>query len=206
MFIRGGGAVASSTGRRLKVRPEIIGYRSIPSRFGPILLIWRPAAGGARVTAVILPGEAGGPDEVLRERFPGARPAARPVMDRLAGEIGRFLQGDPVVFSLELLDLKVCTPFQRRVLPAEFQVPRGRVTTYGRLAERLGVPGAARAVGNALARNPFPLIIPCHRCIRESGHLGGFRGGLAMKRALLEMEGIVFGAGGRVPPEHFWNR
>jgi methylated-DNA-[protein]-cysteine S-methyltransferase len=66
------------------------------------------------------------------------------------------------------------------------------VTTYGRLAARLGAPGAARAVGNALARNPFPLIIPCHRCVLEGGQLGGFRGGLEMKRALLEMEGVVF--------------
>jgi len=186
------------------VRPEAVSYRSILSRFGPILLIWRPSAVGARVVAVILPGGAGGPDEALRERFPGARPDAHPVMDHMAHEIGRFLEGDPVTFTLELLDLEVCTPFQRRVLPVEFQVPRGRVTTYGRLADRIAAPGAARAVGRALARNPFPLIIPCHRCIRESGHLGGFRGGLTMKRALLEMEGIVFDHMGKVPREYFW--
>ncbi|MEA3339092.1 MAG: MGMT family protein, partial [Chloroflexota bacterium] len=68
--------------------------------------------------------------------------------------------------------------------------PRGWVSTYGRIAKSLGNPRAARAVGNALARNPFPIIIPCHRTIRADGRLGGFRGGVEMKRALLEMEGV----------------
>ena len=81
---------------------------------------------------------------------------------------------------------------------AEYGIPRGWVSTYRRIAGYLGVPDGARAVGNALANNPFPIVIPCHRAIRSNGELGGYRGGLEMKRKLLEMEGIEVSASGRV--------
>ena len=68
----------------------------------------------------------------------------------------------------------------------------GSLSTYGRIARELGVVGGGRAVGNALAANPFPLLIPCHRAVRSTGALGGYQGGLEMKKALLEMEGVVF--------------
>jgi methylated-DNA-[protein]-cysteine S-methyltransferase len=68
----------------------------------------------------------------------------------------------------------------------------------------LGKPSAARAVGRALATNPFPIIIPCHRAVRSDGSLGGYQGGLAMKRALLEMEGVEFDARGRVATPGFY--
>lgn len=103
-----------------------------------------------------------------------------------------FLEGDRVCFELSLLALEICSRFQRSVLLAEREIPRGWVSTYGKIASRVGVSGGARAVGNALARNPFPIVIPCHRAIRSDGRLGGFRGGLEMKRALLELEGIEF--------------
>jgi methylated-DNA-[protein]-cysteine S-methyltransferase len=186
---------------------EFIGYRPISSPFGPILLVWRQVAGAVRVVRIILPGEKRKPERILGDDFPQARQARSktpPAVSRLAARLDRFLRGQPVMFSLAALDLEACTLFQQRVLPAEFRVPRGRVTTYGRLAQRIGAPGAARAVGNALAHNPFPLIIPCHRCVREDGRLGGFRGGQAMKRGLLEMEGIVFQADGLVPGRFFW--
>ena len=69
---------------------------------------------------------------------------------------------------------------------------------YGRIARKLGVPGGGRAVGSALAANPFPLLIPCHRAVRSTGELGGYQGGLEMKKALLEMEGVVFRSPTRV--------
>ena len=78
------------------------------------------------------------------------------------------------------------------MLRAEHAIPRGRVSTYKLIANHIGYPTGARAVGTALATNPFPIIIPCHRAIRADGTLGGFQGGLNMKRALLEMEGINF--------------
>ncbi|MFH1910729.1 MAG: MGMT family protein, partial [Pseudomonadota bacterium] len=82
------------------------------------------------------------------------------------------------------------------------EIPRGRVMTYGGLAAKLGLPGGARAVGNALAGNPFPLVIPCHRVVRSGGDLGGFGGGTDMKKALLMLEGVVFDRQGRVLPEY----
>jgi methylated-DNA-[protein]-cysteine S-methyltransferase len=182
-------------------------YRTFSSPFGAITLVWRENDGAVRILRIILPEEKKGRTEILAEEFPVARlprSGAHPEVDRLAGRIVRFLRGKAVTFSLEVLDLAVCRSFQRRVLKAEFQVPRGQVITYGRLADRIGASGAARAVGNALARNPFPLVIPCHRCIREDGRLGGFRGGLEMKRALLKMEGIAFDSGGRVRRKHLW--
>jgi methylated-DNA-[protein]-cysteine S-methyltransferase len=121
----------------------------------------------------------------------------------LAADVARLLAGDDVAFDLGLLALEDCSPFQRRVLLAESRVKRGWVTTYGRLATHLEAPRAARAVGGALARNPFPLIIPCHRAIRADGQLGGFRGGLAMKRALLAFEGQAVGLDGRVRTERW---
>jgi methylated-DNA-[protein]-cysteine S-methyltransferase len=72
------------------------------------------------------------------------------------------------------------------------------------LAERIEAPGAARAVGHALALNPFPLIIPCHRAVRSDGGLGGFQGGLAMKRKLLELEGIAFSPSGKAQVNDWW--
>ena len=80
------------------------------------------------------------------------------------------------------------TPFQRRVWTALLAVRRGAVTSYGRLAESIGAPGAARAVGAACGANPVALIIPCHRVVRESGDLNGYRWGLDRKRALLAGE------------------
>jgi methylated-DNA-[protein]-cysteine S-methyltransferase len=78
------------------------------------------------------------------------------------------------------------------------------VSTYQRIAQYLGNPRGARAVGTALATNPFPIIIPCHRAIRSDGTLGGYQGGLPMKRVLLEMEGIRVDERGRVAVDHFF--
>ncbi len=89
------------------------------------------------------------------------------------------------------VDLSGVGPFERRVLEQLRRIPRGEVRTYREVAQAIGYPGAVRAVGNACAKNPIPLLIPCHRVIRTDGGLGGYslRGGLALKRRLLEQEG-----------------
>ncbi len=81
------------------------------------------------------------------------------------------------------------TPFERQVYAALLEIPFGQIETYGTLAKRLGRPGGARAVGNALAKNPLPIVIPCHRVV-ATGNIGGFTGGLDVKRALLAHEDI----------------
>jgi methylated-DNA-[protein]-cysteine S-methyltransferase len=101
----------------------------------------------------------------------------------------------------EELEMAPLAPFRRLILMETGRIPRGKVRTYGSLAAAAGRPGAARAVGSAMASNPFPLAIPCHRVVRSDGSLGGFGGGLALKRALLEREGILFDGRGRVRPE-----
>ena len=87
------------------------------------------------------------------------------------------------------IDLRGVTDFTRRVLRATRGIPFGRLRSYGEVARRIGSPGASRAVGGALGRNPVPIIVPCHRVIAGGGRIGGFTGGVATKRALLRIEG-----------------
>ncbi len=102
-------------------------------------------------------------------------------------EIRAYLAGRLRTFTVPL-DLADLTAFQRAVLEGQCRVPYGRTGTYGDLAARIGRPKAARAVGGALGRNPVPLLVPCHRTVAAGGGLGGFGGGLALKRRLLALE------------------
>jgi methylated-DNA-[protein]-cysteine S-methyltransferase len=170
----------------------------IPSGFGDMTLFWEETDDGARVTYISLPNEQDGAEAAIRAAGTRASSRSCPAIDDLCQRLGRFLSGEAVDFELELLALERCSEFQRRVLLAESGIPRGRVSTYGRIAAHLNVPGGARAVGGALGRNPFPIVVPCHRAVRSDGGLGGYRGGLAMKRALLEMEGVEISPAGKV--------
>jgi methylated-DNA-[protein]-cysteine S-methyltransferase len=183
------------------VDEKAVAFLPIPSKFGRHILVWREVPGLPKVIGIILARESEAAKDILRQRFPQATAGKHPVMAALRDQLVAFLRGEDIRFSLDLLDFKTCSGFQRRVLRGEAKIPRGRVSTYGRLARKIKAPGAARAVGTALARNPFPLIIPCHRCIREDGRLGGFQGGQAMKRGLLEMEGIGFDEQERIKRE-----
>jgi methylated-DNA-[protein]-cysteine S-methyltransferase len=82
------------------------------------------------------------------------------------------------------------TPFERKVLTVVSRIPVGNVTTYGDVARLAGRPGAARAVGNAMSRNPVPIVVPCHRVIAAGGRIGGYgASGVSTKRRLLALEG-----------------
>ncbi|HXW98762.1 MAG TPA: methylated-DNA--[protein]-cysteine S-methyltransferase [Methanomicrobiales archaeon] len=174
----------------------------IQTAFGKVRLVWVPPPSGPKVRRIVLPVN-GRPGNREMEELPvHAVPDGR--IGTLAEAIQAFLDGQDVNFDLGILDWDRCPPFQRRVLLAEHAIPRGYVSTYGRIAAHLGKPKAGRAVGNALARNPFPIVIPCHRALRSDGSLGGFQGGPAMKRRLLEMEGVRFRGDGRVTLERVW--
>lgn len=82
------------------------------------------------------------------------------------------------------------TPFRIKIMEALRRVPAGETLTYGELAAAVGKPGAARAVGNVMARNPVPLLVPCHRVVATNG-LGGFASGLDVKKKLLRLEGAA---------------
>lgn len=174
-----------------------------PTPFGPVVLFWAEIEGQPKVFRVLL-GRTGGPTEpAAASPYPEAKPGSCAAIDDLARAIRTFLSGEDVTFPLALAALGTRPAFQQAVLRAEHAIPRGRVSTYGLLAARLGKPKAVRAVGQALATNPFPIIVPCHRAVRSSGELGGYQGGPAMKRALLEREGIAFDAAGRVVVPRF---
>ena len=114
----------------------------------------------------------------------------RPDEPTAARALRRFRAGDPSALDAVPVDLSACTPFVRRVYEECRGVPPGETITYGELARRAGKPGAARAVGRAMATNPFAPFVPCHRVVSADGDLTGFSGpgGIGEKRRLLEME------------------
>lgn len=177
-------------------------YHTVSSSFGSLAIVWS-AAEAPRVRYIFLPRERASLQEAVHGIFPDAVQGACGRIEALGRDLQRFLAGEDVAFDLDLLNLGQCSPFQQRVLRAEHAIPRGRVSTYGRIARHIGVPRGARAAGNALARNPFPLVIPCHRAVRSDGSLGGFRGGLEMKAALLRLEGVEVSSG-EVVTEQFY--
>jgi methylated-DNA-[protein]-cysteine S-methyltransferase len=111
------------------------------------------------------------------------------LLKSLQNKIIAYFEGKPVSFN-ESLDLAELTSFTRKTLAACKKIPSGETVTYSQLAAMVGKPNAGRAVGNALAKNPIPLIIPCHRVIRSDGSLGQFSapGGTALKRKLIALE------------------
>jgi methylated-DNA-[protein]-cysteine S-methyltransferase len=104
-----------------------------------------------------------------------------------ARQIAEYLAGKRRRFDLPI-DYSLADRFALRVLRALAEIGYGETTSYGALATRAGSPGAARAVGAVMRKNPLPLIVPCHRVLAAGGALGGFTGGLEIKRQLLELE------------------
>jgi methylated-DNA-[protein]-cysteine S-methyltransferase len=167
-------------------------FLTASSIFGEFAIAWYVRETRPRILQLALPGMVPEVVLALRKKYSQVLEDSHPEMVSLAGKISCYLEGAPLQFDLQWLAWETCTDFQARVLRVEYQIPRGWVSTYGRIARKLGVPGGSRAVGNALANNPFPLLIPCHRAVRSSGALGGYQGGLEMKKALLELEGVAF--------------
>ena len=153
-------------------------YTTTPSPVGELLL-----AGSSRaLMAVRLPvpdsGAPAAPDPAWRRRA-GAFAEARAQLDE-------YFAGRRRAFELRLEPGG--TPFQLRVLAALLTIPYGETRSYAEVARGIGHPKASRAVGAANARNPLPIVIPCHRVIGANGQLTGFGGGLAAKRRLLDLE------------------
>lgn len=117
-----------------------------------------------------------------------------PVAHAIARLQGHFA-GEAAEFADILVDLRGVPAFQRSIYDALRTIGRGQTVSYGELAERIGRPGAARDVGQAMGRNPVPIIIPCHRVLASGQKMGGFSayGGIQTKQRLLELEGVRFG-------------
>ena len=108
---------------------------------------------------------------------------------KLARQLKTYLAGKPVKFNCRL-NLSAGTPFQQKVWRAMLAIPRGETRSYAWIAKKIGRPNATRAVGAACGTNPVPIVVPCHRVIASDGSLGGFGGGLALKKKLLRFEGV----------------
>lgn len=111
-----------------------------------------------------------------------------PLLDAAATQLGEYFAGDRRTFTLPL-EHPGTPGFRRRTQEHLATIPHGETRTYLQLARELDNPGAVRAVGSACALNPLPILLPCHRVLRSDGGLGGYRGGLAAKELLLDLEG-----------------
>ncbi len=167
-------------------------YTTITTKIGDIGIVWRLKGNNTTVVRIFLPREDEKIDVHIRRFFPKAVRRSHGTIKQVGRSIVALAAGHNTALSEKILDMELCGEFQSRVLNEVMRIPKGKVSTYGRLASKSGVSRGARAAGNALATNPYPLIIPCHRVIRSDGSLGGFGGGLKMKKALLMMEGITF--------------
>lgn len=117
-------------------------------------------------------------------------------LERERRELGEYFEGRRRRFDLPV-DLRWGTEFQRRVLGAARRIPFGGLSSYAEVARRVGHPKAQRAVGSALGRNPVAIVIPCHRVVASGGAIGGYTGGLDIKRTLMAIEGIELDSPGR---------
>lgn len=175
--------------------------------FGPIAVVWGLFDDSPKIVRVVLSTPEVSAKDRVSKLYPDSEISSCAEINGVAKAIEAFLEGDDIHFSLDVVQMSICSSFQQSVLRAEHQIPRGCVSTYQLIAFHLGNPNRARAVGNALAHNPFPIIIPCHRAIRSDRSLGGFQGGLNMKRALLSKEGISFDDAGRIlAPRFYYDR
>ena len=147
-------------------------------------------ASGAGLRRVYWPGEKA-PRGAEFARLTEAPPKVARLLKITAKQLAEYFSGRRVRFTAQL-DLSSLNPFAKKVLRALARVPYGRTITYGQLAKRVGSGDAARAVGNVMAQNPVPIIVPCHRVVASGGSLGGFSapGGLALKRRLLSLESV----------------
>jgi methylated-DNA-[protein]-cysteine S-methyltransferase len=164
------------------------GVKLFDTPIGRCGLAWRAQG----IVGVQLPEPAGVERARLLRRFPDALESRPPpnVVDAIAKVVLHLAGESPDLDSIEL-DMTGVPEFDRRVYEITRAIPRGRTRSYGEVAAALGDPGAARAVGQSLGRNPVPIIVPCHRVLAAAGRPGGFsaHGGVVTKLRLLALEG-----------------
>jgi methylated-DNA-[protein]-cysteine S-methyltransferase len=162
-----------------------VAYTTTDSPFGELLLAGTPRG----LVRVGLPEQK--PDELLEDL--AARVSPRVLespaqLDEARRELDLYFTGRLTEFDLRL-DWRLSHDFRRRVLRAINRIPYGQTRSYMQVAASAGNERAVRAAGSACGSNPIPIVVPCHRVLRTGGGLGGYGGGTAMKRALLELEG-----------------
>ncbi len=162
-----------------------VAYCTIDTPIGSLLLAATPDG----LVRIALPNE--DQERVLAELAVRISPRilnAPSRFDQAAREIGEYLSRSRRSFDLAI-DLRLASGFRRSVLRQLLEIEYGATASYAQVAAASGNPRAVRAVGSACATNPLPLVVPCHRVLRSDGTLGGYAGGLQLKRRLLELEG-----------------
>jgi O-6-methylguanine DNA methyltransferase len=165
---------------------DLIEYNIQESSLGYILLV---AKNGRLFQLDMMAGE---PHRIKKEiavAYPGSIDSEKPFRD-IWKDIDRYFKGGKVEFRAEI-DISDLRPFTQKVLKELMNIPYGELRSYGWIGKRLGYPSASRAVGQAVGRNPIPIIIPCHRVIRQDGSIGGFSSGIHIKKILLSIEGSI---------------
>ena len=162
-------------------------YAIIKTAWGAFGFVTR----GKELVATFLPEPRQSLKRAIKTAYPEATESPQ-LMPRFRKQVGDYFAGKRTAFPVSL-DLSEVPEFSRRVLEACRRIPYGRTATYAELARVVGRPGAARAVGGAMANNPVPLIIPCHRVLRSDGTLGGFSGsdGVKTKKCMLVLENAL---------------
>jgi methylated-DNA-[protein]-cysteine S-methyltransferase len=163
-----------------------VAYAMSDSPFGPLLLAATPKG----LVKLSLPGH--DPEEALEDLAARISPRvleAPARLDEARRELDLYFEGKLTEFDLPL-DWQLSRDFRRRALRAIDRIPYGKTRSYTEIARSAGNERAVRAAGTACGANPIPIVVPCHRVLRTSGALGGYGGGLPMKEALLELEGI----------------
>lgn len=159
---------------------------------GPISIMWIQRENKTKVIRFVLPKRE---DSNCLINVPVRQKKLPADLVSLCRLLDMYFQGKDVNFPHHILHYDLCSPFQRQVLKACASIPRGKVVTYGMVAKHLGEIRLSRAIGQALTKNPFPIVIPCHRVVYSNGHIGGFSAGKDMKEWLLEREGILISKG-----------
>jgi methylated-DNA-[protein]-cysteine S-methyltransferase len=164
------------------------GRTIIETAIGVCALAWSDHG----LASLRLPGNDGKPSDSASRCGGGKEPHPEWLADAVDA-IQRLLRGERVDLNFIRVDLHAVPEFHRRVYAVARSIPAGRGMTYGEVALAVGEPGAARAVGQALGRNPVPIVIPCHRVLAAGGRAGGFSapGGAASKLRLLAIEGYA---------------
>ncbi|MFX1502047.1 MAG: methylated-DNA--[protein]-cysteine S-methyltransferase [Promethearchaeota archaeon] len=177
---------------------DFLFYTTYSSPFDTFTITWKETDSNLQIQRIFLSDPETNSETKARESFKQIKIGSNSSIKLLAQQIQYFFRGERVELKLDLFDFKRCLEIQKKVLFAEYKIPRGWVSTYKRIADHIGLSKGARVVGNALAKNPFPIVIPCHRVIKTNGELGGYQGGIKMKQRLLEMEGVKILEKGRV--------
>lgn len=165
---------------------DLIEYSIRESSLGYIILI---ARNGRLIKLGIKEGDPLFIRKNIAITYPFSKDSEKP-FTHIWKDLDSYLRGNDVQFNAEM-DISGLTPFVRDVLCELMKIPYGELRSYAWIGERLGYRDASRAVGQAVGKNPIPIIIPCHRVIRQDGAMGGFSSGVHIKKMLLSIEGSI---------------